>query len=917
MSRMACVIVGIVFAVVVGYAALPHLTSMALEWLLERHGYEHVMIEIGYPGWSATRISLISLQKNLGAETLTLLLKESELQYRVPELFSANVTRIAISEASVELKGAASSQVTSSPDTAPLSFTMLTVDDLLETLPILPFDEFILKRLTVFREQATGPLREMIISCVLQQGDEGVRGEVSFAGRDTAAYQLTFSGKSLSTMALTLRSQRPQAVPIIAWRSDVVPSDFHVSLQGAVEINVRELAPYLALMLPIGSEWETISGTVTANWSGTASPSVALSQMWRDVATQVHGSVQLDLALPRLEGLGRGISLKFAGEGTGNARRVAWSIAPDSSFTVKALTVPMPDLIRTALPPGDQPFSINALRPVAGELLLMETPATFSMEGPVRVTYGSSRAPLNVEMTATRASGRGREMLSADGTFRIAGRMPKLAGGALSAKQVTGQLRGTVALDHGQLRVAVLEPSTLTVSQMQQGNMKIPHGTIQIEESLPMQVDISSGTWMAGPAAVRVLVPKVNWNHQQIRIRDAGMIVHKLQGSANTWNANGALSFTGVSLAQVRSVPTTNWKLQFTADPTSLKTDLHADVQDRGLSLTAHIEHGMTTRQGSVHAGIGPVRFTPTGTQLSTWAMPWSYPFDITDGQVSATVDATWIPDAKSADQAIQLKSGTATVVLDQIAGRYREMFINGLTTTLNLQAQGFETITMPQPTKVTIGTVKTGVDLTDIAMTLQLGWNIGTSLPVVEVRDLRSALFGGEVTSEGFRADLSRLPYSLVLKLRRLDLQKILNLEQQKDLQGTGILEGVVPVTITAAGVRVENGTVEARPPGGVIRYHLSEETIRTVTQSEANMRLVLQALNNFHYNVLQVGVQYAEDGTLNLKSRLEGKNPELKQGRPIHFNLTVQENIPALLKSLRLVQDIEQSLEQRFKRR
>ena len=84
-----------------------------------------------------------------------------------------------------------------------------------------------------------------------------------------------------------------------------------------------------------------------------------------------------------------------------------------------------------------------------------------------------------------------------------------------------------------------------------------------------------------------------------------------------------------------------------------------------------------------------------------------------------------------------------------------------------------------------------------------------------------------------------------------------------------------------------------------------------------DSQLSLVLQALSNFHYNVLQFGIQYEEDGTLKLTARLEGKNPDWQQGRPVQFNLTVQENVPALLKSLRAVQGIEQSLQERLQRR
>ena len=127
-------------------------------------------------------------------------------------------------------------------------------------------------------------------------------------------------------------------------------------------------------------------------------------------------------------------------------------------------------------------------------------------------------------------------------------------------------------------------------------------------------------------------------------------------------------------------------------------------------------------------------------------------------------------------------------------------------------------------------------------------------------------------------------------------------------------MLDGSIPLTVTSRGLRVQDGNFEARPPGGVIRYTASPEAAHAVTQANTNMEIVLQALSNFHYNVLQVGAQYAENGTLQLQARLEGKNPDQEKSPPIHFNLTVQENIPALLKSLRLVNDLEDSVRNRF---
>lgn len=87
-------------------------------------------------------------------------------------------------------------------------------------------------------------------------------------------------------------------------------------------------------------------------------------------------------------------------------------------------------------------------------------------------------------------------------------------------------------------------------------------------------------------------------------------------------------------------------------------------------------------------------------------------------------------------------------------------------------------------------------------------------------------------------------------------------------------------------------------------------------LSESDSQLRLVAHALNNFHYSVLRVGMRYGENGMLDLIARVEGRNPDLKTTPPIHFNLTVQEHIPTLLKSLRLVDDIQGTIEKKYKR-
>jgi Dicarboxylate transport len=183
-------------------------------------------------------------------------------------------------------------------------------------------------------------------------------------------------------------------------------------------------------------------------------------------------------------------------------------------------------------------------------------------------------------------------------------------------------------------------------------------------------------------------------------------------------------------------------------------------------------------------------------------------------------------------------------------------------------------------------------------------------------MRDFRCNVFGGTVSNPGPVVNVARPPVTTTFSLQNLDLAKILSVEQQKGLQGTGTLHGTLPVTITSGGIIVNDGVIEAQPPGGVIRYVSTSDSSKVFTESDRQVQLVAQALNNFQYSHLRVGVKYGETGMLDLNARVEGRNPDLRSIPPIHFNLTVQEHIPTLLKSLRLVEDIQGTIERKYKR-
>jgi hypothetical protein len=424
--------------------------------------------------------------------------------------------------------------------------------------------------------------------------------------------------------------------------------------------------------------------------------------------------------------------------------------------------------------------------------------------------------------------------------------------------------------------------------------------------------------WAVGPAHIDVRIPRVVWQDTTVALGQAHLTLQTLQGEQGHWQMQGTLSLADVSPQHPTVLlPVTQWDASFAVDDATLHLEAHGSAFDASVKLASRLEYALATQAGAAHLQLGPVRFDPPHLSWKKMVPLASPPMDVTSGQLSATASLTWGPEAGARDPRPALQTGSATIMLEEISGQYEHVVVQSLTTTLHLQTAGADMLSMPEPARVTVAAMQTGVEVTDVSLDLQLGWTPPATFAWVAMHNVSATAFGGRVTSEGGRWDVAHPDQTFTVKVEQLDLQQLLHLEQQQGIEGTGVLDGVIPVTLTPTGVQVRDGILEVRAPGGVLRYQPTPETAREVAPADLQLSLVLPVLSDFHYTVLTLGVQYEEDGTLKLRARLEGKNPDWQQGRPVHFNLTVQENIPALLKSLRVVQGIEQSFQERLQRR
>jgi len=111
--------------------------------------------------------------------------------------------------------------------------------------------------------------------------------------------------------------------------------------------------------------------------------------------------------------------------------------------------------------------------------------------------------------------------------------------------------------------------------------------------------------------------------------------------------------------------------------------------------------------------------------------------------------------------------------------------------------------------------------------------------------------------------------------------------------------------------GASVKDGSIAAESPGGKLQYR--PPAAQSMGATNQGMKMVLDALDDFHYSVLSSNVSYDTSGKLLLGLTLKGQNPALEAGRAINLNINLEEDIPALITSLQLSSKISDKIKQR----
>lgn len=321
-----------------------------------------------------------------------------------------------------------------------------------------------------------------------------------------------------------------------------------------------------------------------------------------------------------------------------------------------------------------------------------------------------------------------------------------------------------------------------------------------------------------------------------------------------------------------------------TIDDVRVRFDATGRAAGPGLVVKASGQHRLGPNNGEVDLVIEPLVFEPDGLQPASLYPPLADAIEQAAGKVAVEGRVAWDEET---DVLVKVRLEDLTIKTPQVT-------LTGVNGTITLD--GVDPPTTPPNQQIFIGTVDLGLPLTDGVLTFQL-------LPEnrLRVEHARLTLAGGEVAARPAVVDWTSGTQEVELLVHDVDLQKLLALADIDGLSAEGKLAGSIPVLVQDGAVIIRDGKLVAQAPGA-IRYAPEDEPgVGTGAQAAASasesMDLVLDLLHNFQYTGLAFGLERDADGDMRITVGLDGSNPDVYDGYPIDFNLTLTGNIDQLL--------------------
>ncbi|MCK4743621.1 MAG: YdbH domain-containing protein [Sulfuriflexus sp.] len=460
-----------------------------------------------------------------------------------------------------------------------------------------------------------------------------------------------------------------------------------------------------------------------------------------------------------------------------------------------------------------------------------------------------------------------------------------------------------MALNNDQLQWHVGEGGQVSLKNLHLDKTHIKSVAVILERQAECGYQFEKRNWSCEPFALALTVPSIKNKQNNVATSTGRLTFTSLTGSARTWAASLDVDIPDWEIDIDKDKLVKQLKLDRVHGSIDVSNEkIHAKlalVAPRG-GATVHINatHVMKKNAGQADYRLEPVDMQLHGSVFADTYSDWPAKLLLNAGIVGVVGKASWQGDMLPLQQ--------ATLTMRNVSGAYDEIIFAGLAGTLEVREQEQLHVTSPQG--LSLEKLDIGVPITDMTLQAEIFLRKGGQ-PRGTVIDLAMNVLGGKMIGKHIELDFAREQNPFTLQVSGVDMKELLKLEQKQGLFGSGIIDGQLPLILTRDGISIQDGQLVARKPGGKLKYSANEGVLG-MAESNAGLQLLITAMEDFNYKVLEADVGYTPDGLLKLKVRLKGSNPELEGGRPVHLNVDVEDNILELLRSLRLASEISEKI-------
>lgn len=333
--------------------------------------------------------------------------------------------------------------------------------------------------------------------------------------------------------------------------------------------------------------------------------------------------------------------------------------------------------------------------------------------------------------------------------------------------------------------------------------------------------------------------------------------------------------------------------------PLQISTQLQ--LLDSPLSIDSQARVHLATKRATFSWQLNPLPLEGVETLLSKYLTSLPAELAFQSGQLQHQGQGSW------SSQSLQLSAETS---IDSLSASLDKLNAHQLHWHSHSQFDGH---TLNNEGKVSILLINVGLPIEQLTTQYRLQatpekaqWGLSTS-------PISASILGGKIRSTALKLKAGQPAYSATIYANAIELEKLLELEQQPGLTGSGQLDGELPLHWQDNTLTISGGSFANIPPGGIIRFQ-PEQGISSLTQANPHLKIALDALDNFHYHSLNVDVDYLADGTTYLATALKGNNPDWNNGHPVNLSLNLEENLIQLLRTLQFTDKLTKSIEKRY---